>query len=65
MREERNGGPGSSLGLLIKAVLVIGLILIVISLVAHILRLLFVVAVIWFVGFVGLSAYRLGRRRGP
>jgi hypothetical protein len=65
VREERNGSPGSSLGLLIKAVLVIGLILIVISLVAHILHLLFVVAVIWFIGFVGLSAYRLGRRRGP
>jgi hypothetical protein len=66
VREERNGSlAGSGLGLLIKAVLVIGLILIVISLVAHILHLLFVVAVIWFIGFVGLSAYRLGRRRGP
>jgi hypothetical protein len=65
VREERDGGTGSGIGLLIKAVLVIGLILIVISLVAHILHLLFVVAVIWFIGFVGLSAYRLGRRRGP
>jgi hypothetical protein len=62
MREERDG---SSLGLLIKVVIVIGVILIAVSLVVHILRLLFIVAVIWFIGFVALTAFRLGRRRGP
>jgi Flp pilus assembly protein TadB len=61
MREERDG---SSLGLLVKLVLVAGLVLIIVSLVAHILQLLFVVAVIWLIGFVGLTAYRVGRRRG-
>jgi hypothetical protein len=40
------------------------LVLIIVSLVAHILQLLFVVAVIWLIGFVGLTAYRVGRRRG-
>ncbi|HEX9314410.1 MAG TPA: hypothetical protein VN986_00940 [Actinomycetota bacterium] len=61
MREEREG---ASLGFLVKLVLVIGLILIGISLFVHVLHLLFLVAVIWFIGFVGLTAYRLGRRRG-
>ena len=61
MREEREG---ASLGFLVKLVLVIGLILIGISLFVHVLHLLFLVAVIWFIGFVGLAAYRLGRRRG-
>lgn len=61
MREEREG---SSLGFLVKLVLVIGLILIGISVFVHVLHLLFLVAVIWFIGFVGLAAYRLGRRRG-
>jgi hypothetical protein len=61
MREERDG---SSLGFLVRLVLVIGLILIGISVFAHILHLLFLVAIIWFIGFVGLTAYRLGRRRG-
>jgi hypothetical protein len=62
MREERDG---SSLGFLVKLVLGIGLILIAVSVFAHVLHLLFLVAVIWFIGFVGLTAYRLGRRRGP
>lgn len=61
MREEREG---SSLGFLVKLVLVIGLILIGISVFVHVLHLLFLVAVIWFISFVGLAAYRLGRRRG-
>jgi hypothetical protein len=61
MREEHDG---SSLGFLVKLVLVIGLILIGISVFVHVLHLLFLVAIIWFIGFVGLGAYRLGRRRG-
>ena len=61
MREERDG---TSLGFLVKLVLLIGLILIGISVFVHVLHLLFLVAIIWFIGFVGLAAYRLGRRRG-
>jgi len=62
MREERHG---TSLGFLVKLVLLIGLILIGISVFVHVLHLLFLVAIIWFIGFLGLMAYRLGQRRGP
>jgi membrane protein required for beta-lactamase induction len=62
MREERNG---SWLGPLVKVALVIGAILLVFSLVAHVLHFLFVVAIVWLVCSVALGAYRLGRRRGP
>ena len=62
MREERDG---SWFGPLIKFALVIGVILLVLSLVAHILHFLFVLGVVWLVSSIALGAYRLGRRRGP
>jgi hypothetical protein len=62
MREEREG---SWFGPLIKFALVIGVVLLVISLVAHILHFLFVVAIIWLVVWIALTAYRAGKRRGP
>jgi hypothetical protein len=62
LREERDGGW---LGPLIKFALVIGVILLVLSLVAHILHFLFIVAIVWLVCSIALGAYRLGRRRGP
>jgi hypothetical protein len=62
VREERDG---SWFGPLIKFALVIGVILLVLSLVAHILHFLFVVAIVWIVCSIALTAYRLGRRRGP
>ena len=62
MREERDG---SWFGPLIKFALVVGVILLVLSLVASILHFLFVVAIVWLVCSIALSAYRLGRRRRP
>jgi len=62
MRGERDG---SWLGPLIKFALVVGVILFVLSLVAHILHFLFVVAIVWLLCSLALGAYRLGRRRGP
>ena len=62
MREERDG---SWFGPLIKFALVVGVILLVLSLVAHILHFLFVVAIVWLVCSIALTAYRAGRRRGP
>ena len=62
MREEQDG---SWLGPLIKIALVIGVILLVFSLVAHILHFLFVLGVVWLVCSIALGAYRLGWRRGP
>ena len=62
MREEKDG---TWFGPLIKFALVVGVILLVLSLVAHILHFLFVVAIVWLVCSIALSAYRLGRRRGP
>ena len=62
LREERDG---SWLGPLIKFALVVGVILLVLSLVAHILHFLFVVAIVWLVCSIALGAYRAGRRRGP
>jgi hypothetical protein len=64
-RSQSGEDRASSLGLLVRLVLAIGLILLAISVVGHILHLLFLVAVIWVVGFVAVGAYRLGRRRGP
>jgi membrane protein required for beta-lactamase induction len=62
MREEQDG---SWLGPLVKIALVIGVILLVLSLVAHLLHFLFVVAIVWLICSIALGAYRLGRRRGP
>jgi hypothetical protein len=62
LREERDG---TWLGPLIKFALVIGVILLVLSLVAHLLHFLFVLGVVWLVCWIALGAYRLGRRRGP
>ena len=62
MREEKDG---TWFGPLIKFALVVGVILLALSLVAGILHFLFVVAIVWLVCSIALSAYRLGRRRGP
>ena len=64
-RSEAEERDGSWFGPLIKFALVVGVILLVLSLVAHILHFLFVVAIVWLVCAIALTSYRLGRRRGP
>ena len=62
--EPRSPGGGSGMGLLFKVVVAIIAVVILVSMLAAIVHLLFLAAAVLVIGVVIVGAYRLGRSRG-